>query len=181
MRILCRHDARFSFLCISNKLLKSSTKVSPTIDLLHFWNVRFVVFSNISYYLGKCMHTSNLKSRKQKSTSVPTERQIRCNKCTYVSTERVDGLAGLRSNVLQTHLKRMSNVNTSSTRASTHSKNLRDFWKRMISSSRPFAIPLSTQVFLQGCFHQSRVSGLGGRGATRSVYNPPHNSGVFWR
>ena len=89
-----------------------------------------------------------------------------------------------KSNAPQAYLKRISNISRTSAHRqhahqrkpshqhqlgskhknpTTHLKNSKAFRKRRLSSLRPFPIPLSTQIFLQGRLPQCRVRALGVR------------------
>ena len=128
------------------------------------------------------MHASKTKSRKK--TYILSRQNIRSNaksallslqnvclrRPTHLSRKSIapQMQANCASNVSQRHLKHISNLQTSSTRApeqeipptqlgskhnnpTTHLKDSKDFRKRKLSSLRPFAIPSPTRIVLQPC------------------------------
>ena len=153
----------FSLCAFHTNYIFAPTKTTPTTDFLDFWHVRFHMCSiGVSRLRILCEHHAHFSFSCVSNIFLFSSQNLQ-RLSDNLWPKLVRESLQLTSNVPQTHLKRISNVNTSSTRASTHLKNSEDFWKRKLSSVRPFAIPLSTQIFLQGRLPQSRVRDLGVR------------------
>ena len=154
MRILSLHHAHLFILCISKQLPMSSNNVTPTSDCRHFWNVIFYMCSIfvISFWENQCIRlTLNQGSTDQ----LLCPQNVRPDSKSALLSRQKLWLGWLGRG--QRYFKRIPNAfqarckcqHIVNTRINSFLK-LPRFWKKSLSSSRAFAISLSTQIFLQG-------------------------------